>query len=144
MSDIDCWIDGSCGTLCSGIGYEITGDVEASGYRIIDDNITSMEAELHALLEAVRIASQESDDGSSITVYTDCRPLKRKVTASYEERVDWNEYRKSAQWLLNKFESWNVVHCSRTRTKQAHDLARLGLQKGREERKSSSHGMTGD
>ncbi|EGQ44304.1 MAG: RNase H [Candidatus Nanosalina sp. J07AB43] len=142
MSDISCWIDGSCGTFCAGIGYEIQGTVEKTGYRIINEDITSMESELYALLEAVRIASQESelDDSSttSITVYTDCRPLKRKVTASYDERDDWNQYRESAQWLLDKFDSYEVVHCSRTHTKEAHDLARLGLKEARSSREHKS------
>jgi len=123
-ADIVCYTDGSCGTFCAGIGYDIRGDVEQTGSRSITDNITSMEAELYALLEAVRVAEREADSGKSIAIYTDCRPLKRKLCASNEDRDDWHTYQQGAHWLLDKFDSWQVIHCSRDQTSMAHDLAK--------------------
>lgn len=125
MTDgIVCYTDGSCGTFCAGIGYEIRGDVEQTGSRPISDNITSMEAELYAVLEAVRVAKRDADSHESITIYTDCRPLARKLRASNDERDDWHTYQQSAHWLLDKFDSWEVRHCSREQTQVAHDLAK--------------------
>jgi hypothetical protein len=83
-----------------------------------------MEAELYALLEAVRVAEREAGSDKSIAIYTDCRPLKRKLCASNERRDDWHTYQQSAHWLLDKFDSWEVRHCSRDKTHTAHDLAK--------------------
>jgi len=131
-SDIICRTDGSCGTLNAGLGYHITGEVEASGSVTIEENITSMQAELYALLEGVRIASLESSERESITIYTDCRPLKNKICASENEREDWEEYRQSARWMLNKFEEWEIRHTSRDKTEEAHDNAQTALDRGRQ------------
>ena len=131
MSEIICRTDGACGTFCAGIGYHITGEVEASGHRVVDENITSMESELFALLEALRVASLESSDRKRIVIYTDCRPLKRKICGNPNERDDWESYRQSALWLLEKFESWDIFHCSRETTHEAHELARVALTEGR-------------
>jgi len=131
VSDIYCYIDGARGEYCSGIGYTLNGEVDTSGRRTLDGTYTSMESELHAFLEAVRVASVESESRESITVYTDCEPLVTKLTGSQRETGDWSDYRQSAQWLLNKFDSWEVHHCSRTETERAHELAREALHKGR-------------
>lgn len=130
-SDIICRTDGSCGKLNAGLGYHITGEVEASGSVTVEENITSMQAELYALLEGVRVASIRSDDRESITIYTDCRPLKRKICGSKNERIDWEEYRQSAMWLLNKFGEWEIIHTSRDMTTEAHKNAQTALDKGR-------------
>jgi ribonuclease HI len=131
VSEIYCYTDGARGDYCSGIGYEIGGEVNHSGCRTLDGTYTSMEAELHALLEAVRVASVESDSVEAITVYTDCEPLVTKLTGPQNETGDWGDYRESAHWLLDKFDSWEVRHCSRQRTEKAHDLARVALREGR-------------
>lgn len=130
-SDIICRTDGSCGKLNAGLGYHITGEVEASGSVTVEENITSMQAELYALLEGVRVASLHSDKRESITIYTDCRPLKRKICASENDREDWEEYRQSARWILNKFEEWDIHHTSRDMTMQAHNNAQTALDRGR-------------
>lgn len=130
-NDIYCYTDGARGDYCSGIGYSINGEVSVSGCRTLDGTYTSMEAELHALLEGVRVASIRSESRGCIIVYTDCKPLVRKLTGSQREYGDWAEYRKSSQWLLNKFECWEVRYCSREKTECAHNLARKALKEGR-------------
>lgn len=131
MSGIYCYTDGARGDYYSGIGYTLNGEIDTSGRRTLDGTYTSMEAELHALLEAVRVAAVESESQEAITVYTDCEPLVTKLTGPQRETDDWGDYRKSAHWLLEKFDSWDVRHCSRRQTEQAHDLARAALQEGR-------------
>lgn len=131
MSEIYCYTDGACGDYCAGIGYSLSGEVTVTGSRTIDENITSMEAELHAVLEAVRVASLESEDREMITIYTDCEPLVRKLGRSENARRDWEQYRQSAHWLFEKFDSWDMKYTSRDNTKEAHDLARAALQSGR-------------
>lgn len=90
-----------------------------------------METELHALLEGVRVASLHVEDRAAITVHTDCQPLVRKLTGPQTETGDWQTYRQSAHWLLNKFDEWEIRHCSRDETETAHELAREALQAGR-------------
>jgi len=132
VSDIYCYTDGSCGSDCSGIGWHIEGEVEVDGCRTIDENITSMESELYAFFEGVRVASVESDCRRSITVSTDCRPLRNKICAIENGREDWEQYRQSARWLLNKFDSWDVQYVDRDQTSEAHELARRALKNGRQ------------
>jgi len=131
VSNIYCYSDGARGDYCSGIGYTVNGLINRSGRRILDGTYTSMEVELHALLEAVRVASVKSELRGSITVYTDCKPLVTKLTGCQRETGDWSEYRKSAHWLLDKFEFWEIRHCPRNQNQQAHDLARAALKEGR-------------
>ena len=129
--EIYCYTDGACGSLCAGIGYSLHGEVERRGNRVIHKDITSMEAELYALLEGVRMASIESEYRQTIIVYTDCKPLRNKVCAIENGRDDWEEYRQSARWLLEKFDTWKVYHCHRSETEKAHNLARRALTQGR-------------
>lgn len=91
-----------------------------------------MEAELHSLLEAVRLASIESDERGYCEVYTDCRPLVSKIEGYAGNRADWQGYQDSAHWLLNKFDSWEVNYVARSHNEEAHDLARSALKHGRE------------
>lgn len=131
MGKIYCYTDGARGDYYSGIGYTLNGEIDVSGCRTLDGTYTSMEAELHALLEGVRVASIESGSREAIIVYTDCNPLVRKLTGAQRETGDWGDYRESAQWLLEKFDLWEVRHCSRQQTQPAHDLARAALKEGR-------------
>jgi hypothetical protein len=90
-----------------------------------------MEAEFHALVEAVRLASIRSDSREYCEVYTDAKPLVTKICGSESNSGDWADYRASALWLLNKFDDWEVNHTSRRMNGDAHDLAREALFDGR-------------
>jgi hypothetical protein len=90
-----------------------------------------MEGELHALLEAVRLASIDSDARTYCEVYTDAKPLKSKLTEADELSGKWADYRDSAHWLLNKFDDWEIVWCPRQSNEKAHKLAREALAEGR-------------
>jgi ribonuclease HI len=125
------YVDASRDDQIAGLGYTIDGDVDISGRRYMVGHYTSMEAEFHALVEALRIASQESEHNEYVEVYTDCEPLVRKVCGGREERADWEQYRQSALWLLDKFDSWELKHTDRRSNEQAHNLARDALFAGR-------------
>lgn len=90
-----------------------------------------MEGELHALLEAVRVASIKSSEREYCEVYTDAKPLKTKLVEADELSGKWVTYRESAHWLLNKFDDWQIVWCGRESNEKAHKLAREGLSAGR-------------
>ena len=128
-------VDASRDDHTAGLGYTISGDVEIDGQKYMDGHYTSMEAEFHALVEAVRIASQQSEHREYCKVYTDCEPLKRKICGGREERSDWEQYRQSALWLLDKFDSWEITHTPRGNNEDAHDLARKALRHGRVDRR---------
>lgn len=130
-SDITIFVDAARDDEVTGLGYVITGEVSHSGRKYMCGHYTSMEAELHSLLEAVRIASMESEEREYCEVYTDCRPLVRKVRGSEPSRNEWTEYRKSALWLLNKFEAWDVTYKPRSSNEEAHEIARNALAAGR-------------
>jgi ribonuclease HI len=125
------YVDASRDDYVAGLGYTITSDKTISGSKYLEGHYTSMEAEFHALVEAVRIASQQCENREYCEVYTDCEPLVRKICGGKETRADWEQYRQSAHWLLNKFDSWNVNHTSRERNEDAHNLAREALFEGR-------------
>jgi len=126
------YTDAARGNQCSGLGYTMSGEVSIEGHKYLEGHYTSMEAELHALLEAVRLASIESEHREYCEVYTDCKPLRAKICGREDEREDWAEYRTSARWLLNKFDSWEVNYSPRSSNEEAHELARAALFEGRE------------
>ena len=126
------YVDAARDDQIAGLGYVIRGEVSIEGHKYLTGHYTSMEAELHALLEAVRLASIDSEYREYCEVYTDCKPLVTKVCGSQPERDDWAEYRTSAQWLLDKFDSWEVNYTARSHNEQAHELAREALFEGRE------------
>lgn len=128
------YVDASRDDHVSGIGYTIRGkNIDIQDNKYLEGHYTSMEAEFHALVEAVRVASQASDDREECEVYTDCEPLVRKVCGGPDERRDWEQYRQSARWLLNKFETWELRHTSRDFNEDAHQLARDALREGRDQ-----------
>lgn len=129
--EIVIYVDAARDDDVSGLGYVISGEVSCSGQKYLTGHYTSMEAELHALLEAVRVASVESDHREYCEVYTDCKPLTKKIHGSDEEREDWATYQSSARWLLDKFDSWEVNYTARSSNEEAHELARAALFEGR-------------
>jgi len=124
--------DAARGERVSGLGYTIDGDVSLDGNKYMVGTFTSMEAELHALLEGVRLATQHSGSRRECEVYIDVKPLKHKICGTDEIREDWRQYQQSARWLLDKYDSWTIEHCSRSHNTAAHDLAREALFEGRE------------
>lgn len=90
-----------------------------------------MEAEFHALIEALRVASIESDERTYCEAYSDAKPLVRKMRGNEKRSGDWQQYYESCHWLLDKFDDWELNYCPRGSNKDAHDLARQALTKGR-------------
>ena len=131
-NNIIIYVDAARDDQIAGLGYVIRGEVSIEGHKYLTGHYTSMEAELHALLEAVRLASINSEYREYCEVYTDAKPLVSKICSSHEERDDWEQYRASAHWLLNKFDSWEVNYTARSHNEQAHGLAREALFEGRE------------
>jgi len=125
--------DGSSGDDVSGIGYTIedTSEQTECGKRTLFGEYTSMEAEYHALVEALRIASQRFESETCITVWSDCKPLVRKLNGSEDNSNKWQRYREGCLWLLKKFDSWSIEYLPREENKSAHELARLALKQGR-------------
>lgn len=130
--EIVIYVDAARDDQIAGLGYVIRGEVSLSGQKYLTGHYTSMEAELHALLEAVRLASIESEHREYCEVYTDCKPLRGKICGDAGNSEDWQEYQTSALWLLNKFDSWEVNYAPRSSNEEAHDLAREALFEGRE------------
>jgi len=131
-SNICIYVDAARDDQISGLGYTIRGEISVNGHKFLTGHYTSMEAEFHALVEAVRVASIESDERDYCEVYTDCRPLVSKLCGSDEVYDEWDDYRTSANWLLNKFDSWDMYYTSRGNNQDAHNLARKALKEGRE------------
>lgn len=129
--EIVIYVDAARDDQIAGLGYVIRGEVSLSGQKYLTGHYTSMEAELHALLEAVRLASIESEHREYCEVYTDCKPLRTKICDDAGDSEDWQDYQTSALWLLNKFDSWEVNYTARSSNEEAHELAREALFDGR-------------
>jgi len=125
-------VDASKGDNVIGIGYVINGSLSVKNNKFIVGEYTSMEAELHALLEALRVASINFSSDDECVVYTDCQPLRDKIYGNESNSSEWKEYQTSAHWLLNKFDSWEVRWVSRSGNGEAHRLAREALFESRE------------
>lgn len=93
---------------------------------------TSMEAEYHALTEALRVASIESESRECVEAYVDVKPLTTKMRVPDGNSEDWRERRKGFHWLANKFDEWELEHVPRRNNEQADRLAREALMEGRE------------
>lgn len=91
-----------------------------------------MEAEFLALVEALRVASVHSESRTYCEVYSDCNPLIDKMRGDEVCRDDWRDYYDSCQWLLGKFDDWELNHCDRRHNEDAHELARQALHEGRQ------------
>lgn len=107
-----------------------------SEYRVLQGEYTSMEAEFHALVEALRVASIESENGTKCEIYSDCEPMVRKMHGDQRLPNDWQKYYESCHWLLGKFDKWELHYCRRNSNTDAHNLARQGLKKGRAQQNS--------
>lgn len=93
---------------------------------------TSMEAEYHALTEALRVASIESDSRECVEAYTDCEPLVTKMRVPDGNSDEWYSRRQGCHWLLNKFDDWELEHVPRSHNQKADELAKNALLAGRE------------
>jgi ribonuclease HI len=102
-----------------------------SGCREFHGEYSSMEAEYYAVAEALRVASVRSSGCERVTVYSDCKPLLSKLRGDERCYGDWAEYYTSCQWLLGKFAEWELVYCPRENNRDAHELARTALERGR-------------
>ena len=102
-----------------GIGYVVRLDTKTvEGNRSVEGEFTSMDAEMLAILEGLRIASQHSRE--HITLYTDCDPVVEKLA----HPTDWEEYTASFEWVAGKFESCEVENIPRSMNTQADRLAK--------------------
>lgn len=125
------YVDASRGEFVSGIGYVVEGDVNTSGKRVLDGQYTSMEAEFHALVEGLRIASQSVESGECCEAYSDARPLVDKMRGDERCSDEWAEYRASYEWLAGKFDTIELYDYPRECNEDAHELARQALAEGR-------------
>jgi ribonuclease HI len=125
------YTDASRGDQCSGLGYVLTGEVSLDGKKVLMGTHTSMEAEYHALTEALRVASIESPSRTKVEAYTDCKPLVTKMRVP-DDNEDWFDRRRGCHRLLNKFDDWELEYVPRGGNEKAHDLAREALFEGRE------------
>lgn len=133
--DIGCIVrvDAARDDYVTGIGYCVEGNVSVTGRRYMHHNYTSMEAELLALLEGVRIASLESENRSRCVAYTDAKPLVNKMLYSNPDDEQWQAYRESFLWLIGKFDKSSLYWCQRECNTDAHSLAQRALDEGRRE-----------
>lgn len=124
-------VDASRGEFVSGIGYVLEGEVHESGTHILNENVTSMEAEFFALVEGIRIASLRVESREYCEVYSDAKPLVSKMRGDERHSGDWQDYYNSFHWLIGKFDSWDIEYVPREHNEDAHQLAREALFKGR-------------
>lgn len=125
------YVDASRDDQIAGLGYTIDGEVSIDGQKYLEGYYTSMEAEFHALAEAVRVASIKSTNRRKCEAYTDCKPVVSKMRYADDEREDWQDYRKSFLWLVGKFDEYELNWCDREYNERAHELAREALTAGR-------------
>jgi ribonuclease HI len=123
--------DAARGDQCSGLGYIISGEVNLSEKKILVGTYTSMEAEYHALVEALRVASVESKSRGYVEAYVDVKPLTSKMRVPDDQSRAWRERRRSFHWLANKFDEWELEAVDRRLNEDAHELAREALFDGR-------------
>lgn len=131
MSKITIYTDASRDEQCSGLGYVISGEVEVADNKVLMGTYTSMEAEYHALTEALRVASIESDERGTVEVYTDAKPLTKKMRVPDANSEEWRERRRGFHWLANKFDQWDISYVPRSSNTQADELAKQALYEGR-------------
>ncbi len=125
------YVDAARDDYVTGIGYAIEGNVNVTGRRYMHHNYTSMEAELQALLEGVRIASIESESRGRCVAYTDAKPLVTKMQYANPDDEQWSAYRESFLWLIQKFDNHSLHWCQRESNTDAHKLAQRALDEGR-------------
>lgn len=144
------YTDASKGEGVFGIGYVIdlrTG-ARIEGKRYVDGEYTSMEAEWHAMMQGMEIASQNvTAYDSDIEVIIDCQPLVDKIRDPDDMYDDkWFEYRSRALEALFEFEEWELYWRERSTTEQnsrANRLAREALWQGRDGADGNAkYGMT--
>lgn len=124
--------DAARGDHVSGLGYVIEGEVSIEGCKFIVGDYTSMEAEYHALMEALRVAAAESSSMTKVEAYVDVEPLVTKMRVPDGYSQDWFDRRAGCHRMLNKFDDWKLECISRKHNGDAHDLARCALFEGRE------------
>jgi ribonuclease HI len=107
------------------------GSVSHSDSKFFEGEYTSMEAEFLAIVEALRVASVNFSTETSVTLYSDAKPLVRKMRGNEKCSDDWREYRESYEWLSSKFDDTEIRYCQRSDNEDAHQLARRGLETGR-------------
>lgn len=132
MAGITIYSDAARDDAISGLGYVIEGEVTIEGKRFLTGHYTSMEAEYHALTEALRVASINSEDREYVEAYTDCQPLVTKMRVPDGNSEDWYDRRRGCHRLLRKFDDWSLEYTSRSANEDAHRLAREALFEGRE------------
>ena len=108
-----------------GIGYVIQLDSTYDGSTSFEGEYSSMDAEILAILEGLRVASQTHR--GHVTIHTDCNPAAHKLTSKQDGK--WKEYQESFEWLVSKFESYELKTIDRAENTQADHRAREALWK---------------
>lgn len=84
---------------------------------------SSMESEAKAMQKGIEMA--QSFNATHIMVYTDCNPLKKKVTGENPVKKRHREIKQS----LSEFSEATIFDIPRKRNEEADDLASLALRK---------------
>lgn len=126
-------VDAARDDFIVGIGYTFSGAIELENKKYIRGNHTSMVAEYYALVEAARLATVHYQNSWEVTIYTDCEPLVSKMCGSEPTWGDWEDRREGCMWMMNKFDSWDILYRPRSNHGRAHRLAREALFEGRKD-----------
>lgn len=116
----------------TGIAYVISGEVNLEGCRSMEGNYTSMDAEYHALMEGLRVASQASRSNTGVTAYVDVKPLISKMQTPDEKSELWRERRIGFNRMVGKFDEHDLEWIPREQNRRADELAREALFEGRQ------------
>ena len=106
-----------------GIGYVIKLDRVYDGNKSFEGNHSSMDGEILAILEGLRIASQYHD--GHVEIHTDCDEAARKLTS--KQAGKWKEYQNSFEWLINKFDSYELKTIDRADNTHADRKAKEAM-----------------
>jgi ribonuclease HI len=116
-----------------GTGWHIyVNGKNVDGSRYIIGEYSSMEAEYFALLDGLRLARREHT--GKVEVFSDCKPLLKKMREPDEYSQDWRDRRNGCIRLLEKFDSWNLEWTPRKSNDVADRLAFEALERARREK----------
>ena len=120
---MEVYTDASRRECVVGIGYVIHFDKVYDGSKSFEGDYSSMDGEILAILEGLRIASQHHD--GHVEIHTDCDEAARKLTS--KQTGKWKEYQESFEWLVGKFESYELKTIDRADNTQADHKAREAM-----------------
>lgn len=120
---MELYTDASSRGSVVGVGYVIKGNSVNAGETSFEGNYSSMDGEILAILEGLRILSQYYD--GHVEIHTDCDEAARKLTSKQVGK--WKEYQESFEWLVSKFESYELKTIDRSNNTRADRRAKEAL-----------------